>query len=45
MINNTRVPRTEINGIYNGLIKMAMRKMLGGVPERRLPSPTRPLAP
>ncbi len=33
MTSNTRVPRTEINGIYGGLLKMAMRRMLGGVPE------------
>ena len=33
MTSNTRVPRTEINGIYGGLIKIAMRRMLGGVPE------------
>jgi len=33
MTSNTRIPRTEINGIYGGLIKIAMRKMLGGVPE------------
>jgi alkylhydroperoxidase family enzyme len=31
--SSTRVPRTEITGIYGGLIKVAMRKMLGGVPE------------
>ncbi len=28
-----RVPRTEINGIYGGVIKMMMRKILGSVPE------------
>jgi alkylhydroperoxidase family enzyme len=33
MTSNTRIPRTEINGIYGGMLKMAMRKMLGGVPE------------
>jgi len=33
MTSNTRVPRTEITGIYGGLLKIAMRKMLGGVPE------------
>ncbi|MDQ3156480.1 MAG: carboxymuconolactone decarboxylase family protein [Actinomycetota bacterium] len=33
MTSNTRIPRTEINGIYGGLLKMAMRRMLGGVPE------------
>jgi AhpD family alkylhydroperoxidase len=33
MTSTTRVPRTEITGIYGGLLKMAMRKMVGGVPE------------
>jgi alkylhydroperoxidase family enzyme len=33
MTSNTRVPRTEIAGIYGGLLKLAMHKMLGGVPE------------
>jgi alkylhydroperoxidase family enzyme len=33
MTSNTRVPRTEITGIYGGLLKLAMHKMLGGVPE------------
>ena len=33
MTSTTRIPRTEIKGIYGGLIKMAMRKILGGVPE------------
>lgn len=33
MTSTTRVPRTEITGIYGGLLKVAMRKMLGGVPE------------
>lgn len=33
MTSTTRIPRTEIKGIYGGLIKMAMRKMLGRVPE------------
>jgi alkylhydroperoxidase family enzyme len=32
MNSNTRVPRAEITGIYGGVIKVAMRKMLGGVP-------------
>jgi alkylhydroperoxidase family enzyme len=32
MTSNTRVPRAEITGIYGGLLKIAMRKMLGGVP-------------
>jgi AhpD family alkylhydroperoxidase len=33
MTSTTRVPRTEITGLYGGLLKMAMRKMVGGVPE------------
>jgi AhpD family alkylhydroperoxidase len=33
MTSTTRVPRTEITGIYGGLLKMMMRKMLGEVPE------------
>src|SRR6266542_256456 len=33
MTSNTRVPKTEITGIYGGLLKMMMRKMLGTVPE------------
>ncbi|SDZ44367.1 alkylhydroperoxidase AhpD family core domain-containing protein [Micromonospora pattaloongensis] len=33
MTSTTRVPRTEITGLYGGLLKVAMRKMLGGVPE------------
>jgi alkylhydroperoxidase family enzyme len=33
MASNTRIPKTEITGIYGGLLKVAMRKMLGGVPE------------
>ncbi len=33
MTSTTRVPRTELTGLYGGLLKMAMRKMLGGVPE------------
>ena len=33
MTSNTRIPRTEINGIYGGLIKIAMRRLLGSVPE------------
>ena len=28
-----RVPRTEITGLYGGILKIAMRKMVGGVPE------------
>ncbi len=33
MTSNTRVPGTELNGVYGGLLKIAMRKMVGGVPE------------
>jgi AhpD family alkylhydroperoxidase len=33
MTSVTRVPRTEITGLYGGLIKASMRKLLGGVPE------------
>jgi len=33
MAGNTRIPKTEITGIYGGLLKVAMRKMLGEVPE------------
>lgn len=33
MTGNTRVPPTEIKGLYGGVLKVAMRKMLGGVPE------------
>jgi hypothetical protein len=33
MTSNTRVPRTEITGIYGRVLKVAMRTMLGGVPE------------
>jgi alkylhydroperoxidase family enzyme len=33
MTSTTRVPRTELTGIYGGLLKIAMRKMVGGVPE------------
>jgi alkylhydroperoxidase family enzyme len=33
MMSTTRVPRTEITGIYGGLVKLAMRKILGRVPE------------
>lgn len=32
MTNDTRVPCTEMTGLYGGLLKVAMRKMLGGVP-------------
>jgi AhpD family alkylhydroperoxidase len=31
--STTRVPPTEITGVYGGLLKIAMRKMLGEVPE------------
>jgi alkylhydroperoxidase family enzyme len=33
MANNARVPEAEITGIYGGLLKMAMRKMVGQVPQ------------
>jgi alkylhydroperoxidase family enzyme len=33
MTSNTRVPRTELTGIYGALLKAVMRKMVGGVPE------------
>lgn len=33
MTGTTRVPRTEITGVYGGLLKVVMRKMLGSVPE------------
>lgn len=33
MTSTTRVPRTEINGVYGRLIKIAIRKMIGRVPE------------
>lgn len=33
MTSTIRIPRTEIKGIYGGLIKVAMRKMIGRVPE------------
>ncbi|BCJ69512.1 carboxymuconolactone decarboxylase family protein [Polymorphospora rubra] len=33
MTSTTRVPRTRITGPYGALLKVAMRKMLGGVPE------------
>lgn len=32
MTSTTRVPPTEITGLYGGLLKIAMKKMLGGVP-------------
>lgn len=33
MATNTRIPKTEITGIYGGLLKVAMRKVIGDVPE------------
>jgi alkylhydroperoxidase family enzyme len=33
MISGTRVPSTEITGIYGWLVKMMARRMLGDVPE------------
>ncbi|TSD47551.1 carboxymuconolactone decarboxylase family protein [Rhodococcus sp. KBS0724] len=33
MTSTARIPRTEIKGIYGGLVKMVMRKMIGRVPE------------
>ena len=33
MASNTRVPKTEITGIYGALLKKMTRKMLGEVPE------------
>lgn len=33
MTSTTRVPRTEITGLYGSLLRAAMRRMLGGVPE------------
>ncbi|MEJ7796362.1 MAG: carboxymuconolactone decarboxylase family protein [Nocardioides sp.] len=33
MAGSARVPATEITGVYGGLLKMAMRKMIGRVPE------------
>lgn len=33
MTSTTRVPRTPITGIFGGILKMAMRKMIGEVPE------------
>lgn len=32
MPSNSRVPGAEMTGLYAGLLKMAIRKMLGGVP-------------
>lgn len=33
MASTTRIPKAKITGIYGGLLKTAMRKMLGEVPE------------
>jgi alkylhydroperoxidase family enzyme len=33
MANDARVPTTRITGVYGGLLKLAMRKMVGEVPE------------
>ena len=33
MTGSARVPATEITGLYGGVLKMAMRKMVGRVPE------------
>ena len=33
MANDARVPKTQITGIYGGLLKLVMRKMVGEVPE------------
>ena len=33
MTGSARVPATEITGLYGGVLKLAMRKMLGQVPE------------
>ena len=33
MASNARLPKTEITGMYGGVLKIAMRKMLGKVPE------------
>lgn len=33
MTSKARVPKTEITGIYGGLLKVAMRQMLGKVPD------------
>ncbi|EON22541.1 carboxymuconolactone decarboxylase [Nocardioides sp. CF8] len=32
MMTSTRVPPAEITGLYGGLLKIAMKKLLGGVP-------------
>jgi alkylhydroperoxidase family enzyme len=33
MASDTRIPKAEITGLYGGVLKVAMRKMLGEVPE------------
>src|SRR5919109_1079932 len=33
MTSNARVPKTEITGIYGGLVKMMTRRMFGQVPD------------
>jgi alkylhydroperoxidase family enzyme len=33
MTSNTRVPKTEVTGIYGGLVKMMTRRMFGVVPD------------
>ena len=33
MTSTTRVPRAELTGLYGGVLKVAMRKMMGGVPQ------------
>lgn len=33
MNESTRIPRAELTGLYGGVLKIAMRKLLGGVPE------------
>ncbi|RYP86321.1 carboxymuconolactone decarboxylase family protein [Nocardioides guangzhouensis] len=33
MTDSARVPTTPITGVYGGLLKMVMKKMVGGVPE------------
>ena len=33
MASNARLPKTEITGMYGGVLKIAMRKILGKVPE------------
>ena len=33
MASNTRIPKTEITGLYGAIVKRFSRKMLGDVPE------------